>query len=67
MKNKVLKQECLNNLINGSVYSAQPLTYKYERLSTSDLSAATWVGNRGSSSTIVFGISKVIELNLPLI
>lgn len=67
MKKEVLKQECLNNLINRSVYSAQPLTYKYGRLRTSDFSAATWVGNRGSSSTIIFKISKVIELNLSLI
>lgn len=67
MKKGALKEECLNNLIYRSVYSAQTLTHKYERLSTSDFSAAAWVGNRCSSSTITFKISKVTELNLSLI
>jgi len=67
VKKEVLEQERLNNLSNRSVYSAQPLTCNHGRLSTSDFSAATWAGNRGCSSAIIFKISKVIELNLSLI
>lgn len=44
IKKGALKEECLNNFISRSVYSAQTLTHKYERLSTSDFSAAAWVG-----------------------